>query len=356
MVGIIFARLNVDAMLPTFDEVIESWRPDLVVRESAEFASAIAAERHGVRHVRVAVSDSFVEHGALGMAAPAIDERHAGRLGTHRRVSVPQLLPGVGRPRAVRRDAASSSGGRGGASTRFPTGGPASTDRSCTSASAPSPRPSRPLRRSTGERSRPSPISRCACCSRPVATRSTWATCRQRPRRAVGRRAGRPRPRRCGRRPRWGGDDLSALAAGCPLVGVPLFGDQPMNVASVAAAYAGVVGAARRHPTRRSSWSRGRAVRARPPGALLTRCAPPHPSTSFLDSLAGTPRLASGRECRGRSGPRSACSPACAWSPASPSTSTRPRRRLLILASAMLFVPGVLLTFVWMRIRVGPPP
>lgn len=30
--------------------------------------------------------------------------------------------------------------------------------------------------------------------------------------------------------------------------------------------------------------------------------------------------------------------------------------KLFILASAVLFVPGVLLTFVWMRIRVGPPP
>ena len=37
------------------------------------------------------------------------------------------------------------------------------------------------------------------------------------------------------------GTTLSALAAGCPLVGVPLFGDQPMNLASVAAARAGVV-------------------------------------------------------------------------------------------------------------------
>ena len=30
--------------------------------------------------------------------------------------------------------------------------------------------------------------------------------------------------------------------------------------------------------------------------------------------------------------------------------------KALILASAILFVPGVILTFVWMRIRVGPPP
>jgi hypothetical protein len=29
--------------------------------------------------------------------------------------------------------------------------------------------------------------------------------------------------------------------------------------------------------------------------------------------------------------------------------------KLFILASAVLFVPGAILTFVWMRIRVGPP-
>jgi hypothetical protein len=29
--------------------------------------------------------------------------------------------------------------------------------------------------------------------------------------------------------------------------------------------------------------------------------------------------------------------------------------KALMVAAAVLFVPGVLLTFVWMRIRVGPP-
>ena len=29
--------------------------------------------------------------------------------------------------------------------------------------------------------------------------------------------------------------------------------------------------------------------------------------------------------------------------------------KILMVASAVLFVPGVLLTFVWMRTRVGPP-
>ncbi len=37
------------------------------------------------------------------------------------------------------------------------------------------------------------------------------------------------------------GTTLSALAAGCPLLAVPLFGDQPTNAVRVAAAGAGVV-------------------------------------------------------------------------------------------------------------------
>ena len=38
-----------------------------------------------------------------------------------------------------------------------------------------------------------------------------------------------------------GGTTLSAMSAGCPLVTVPLFGDQPANGSAVAVAGAGVV-------------------------------------------------------------------------------------------------------------------
>ena len=78
VVGAIFAGLNVDAMLPALEEAIEDWRPDLVVRETAEFASAIAAERHGIPHVRVAAGVALVEESALAIAAPALEERQPG--------------------------------------------------------------------------------------------------------------------------------------------------------------------------------------------------------------------------------------------------------------------------------------
>ena len=78
VVGVIFARLNVEAMLPTLRATIEEWRPDLVVREPSEFASAIAADELGVSHVRVAVGLALVEDGALAFAAPALEDVRPG--------------------------------------------------------------------------------------------------------------------------------------------------------------------------------------------------------------------------------------------------------------------------------------
>ena len=58
----IFAGVNARVALPKLQATIDDWRPDLVVRDSVEFASLVAAERAGVRHARVAVhSVSFEE-------------------------------------------------------------------------------------------------------------------------------------------------------------------------------------------------------------------------------------------------------------------------------------------------------
>jgi hypothetical protein len=74
VVGHIFARLNVRAMLPALRETIEEWRPDLVLREPNEYASAIAAEDAGIPHVRVAIGLALVEEGALAIAAPVLED------------------------------------------------------------------------------------------------------------------------------------------------------------------------------------------------------------------------------------------------------------------------------------------
>jgi UDP:flavonoid glycosyltransferase YjiC (YdhE family) len=52
----VFANLNAHAVLPRMFAAVEEWRPDVILRESCEFASYIAAERAGLPHVCVGVT------------------------------------------------------------------------------------------------------------------------------------------------------------------------------------------------------------------------------------------------------------------------------------------------------------
>jgi UDP:flavonoid glycosyltransferase YjiC (YdhE family) len=52
----IFARLNSEAMIPAVRAAIDEFRPDLVLRDPAEYASSLAAAEAGVPHVRLGVS------------------------------------------------------------------------------------------------------------------------------------------------------------------------------------------------------------------------------------------------------------------------------------------------------------
>ena len=51
----VFGRIDAQAALPSLLETVERWRPDLVLRESAELASLAAAERAGVPHVHACI-------------------------------------------------------------------------------------------------------------------------------------------------------------------------------------------------------------------------------------------------------------------------------------------------------------
>lgn len=51
----VFGRLAAQAGLPGVTEIIERWRPDLVVRETGELASLAAAERAGVPHAHMCI-------------------------------------------------------------------------------------------------------------------------------------------------------------------------------------------------------------------------------------------------------------------------------------------------------------
>jgi len=51
----LFAGVNAKAALPKLLATTRAWRPDLVVRDSVEYGALVAAEAAGVRHARVAV-------------------------------------------------------------------------------------------------------------------------------------------------------------------------------------------------------------------------------------------------------------------------------------------------------------
>lgn len=51
----VFGRIDAQAALPALTTAIETWRPDVIVREPAELGSLAAAERSGIPQVQVAI-------------------------------------------------------------------------------------------------------------------------------------------------------------------------------------------------------------------------------------------------------------------------------------------------------------
>jgi UDP-glucoronosyl and UDP-glucosyl transferase len=75
VIGEIFGRLNVEAALPGMRAACDEWRPDLVLREPAEFASAIAADAGAVPHARVGIGLASSEREMMEIARPSVEEQ-----------------------------------------------------------------------------------------------------------------------------------------------------------------------------------------------------------------------------------------------------------------------------------------
>ena len=73
VIGEINARLTATATLPRHRAACRDFRPDVIVRESSEFGSALAAELHGIPHARIATGLAATEALAIAIAAPALD-------------------------------------------------------------------------------------------------------------------------------------------------------------------------------------------------------------------------------------------------------------------------------------------
>ncbi len=74
----LFAHLAADAMLPVVESVFAEWRPDLVLRDPCEYASAVVAGRRGRPTAQVAISLAQVEDGSITVAAPALEGHRKG--------------------------------------------------------------------------------------------------------------------------------------------------------------------------------------------------------------------------------------------------------------------------------------
>jgi UDP:flavonoid glycosyltransferase YjiC (YdhE family) len=69
----IFAGATARAALPDLLATVRSWKPDLVVRDSVEFASAVAAESSRVPHVRVGVHQRVMEEQLAMVCSTSVD-------------------------------------------------------------------------------------------------------------------------------------------------------------------------------------------------------------------------------------------------------------------------------------------
>ena len=74
MVAEIFGRLDAQAALPALSKIMSDWRPDVVIRETAELGSLVAAERAGVAQLHVAITMGRIGPGFVGLLETSLTE------------------------------------------------------------------------------------------------------------------------------------------------------------------------------------------------------------------------------------------------------------------------------------------
>jgi UDP:flavonoid glycosyltransferase YjiC (YdhE family) len=74
----LFAGRCTEAMLGAAADLCDEWRPDLVVREPCEYATAVIARRAGLPQLQIGISQSAIEYDVLGQVADTLEARAAG--------------------------------------------------------------------------------------------------------------------------------------------------------------------------------------------------------------------------------------------------------------------------------------
>ena len=81
----LFGRLAAMAMLTAMEQAVRDWRPGVILRDPCEYASAVVAARLGIPAAQVAIGLAEVEWGSIGAAAPALEAHWDGLVGELRR-------------------------------------------------------------------------------------------------------------------------------------------------------------------------------------------------------------------------------------------------------------------------------
>lgn len=74
MIGEFFAGIDTRAALPGLRDVVEAYEPDLIVRESWEFASTLVADEREIPLARVGLGLASIEELSIDLAAAPVDE------------------------------------------------------------------------------------------------------------------------------------------------------------------------------------------------------------------------------------------------------------------------------------------
>ena len=74
----LFGRMATAAMLPGMERACAEWRPDIVLREPCEYASAVVAGRLHIPNAQVAISLAEGEAASIAAAAPALEAHRHG--------------------------------------------------------------------------------------------------------------------------------------------------------------------------------------------------------------------------------------------------------------------------------------
>jgi UDP:flavonoid glycosyltransferase YjiC (YdhE family) len=76
--GEFFGRLSTEAMLETVEAACDAFQPDLIIREPSAYAGAVVAHRRGIAHAQVAISTARTEWSVLGLVGSILDDFEEG--------------------------------------------------------------------------------------------------------------------------------------------------------------------------------------------------------------------------------------------------------------------------------------